>query len=295
MTLTEQRPQAWGRWGEDDERGALNRLGPAATLRGLATVREGRAVPLAVPLRAGKGPIAGRRAPLQHFMIRDGGDYAAGLAEKGFGFADDCVVLSTHGNTHLDALAHVWQDHRMWNGHSADHVTSHGARRCAIDGVGPIVTRGIVVDLAGPDGPANHDDHAITLPELTAAVEATGCRPEEGDVLLVRTGWLARWRSGAATEQRWAGLDPECAPWIDEQGFVLVGADNIAVEAGPSPDPADAAPLHVELIRNRGIHLMELVDLDALVATGRSEFLLMIAPLPLVGGVGSPVNPVAVL
>lgn len=295
MTLAERRPAAWGRWGADDERGALNRLGPAATLRGLATVREGRSIPLAVPLQAGKGPIAGRRAPLQHFMVRDGGDYAAGLTEKGFGFADDCVVLSTHGNTHIDALAHVWQDHRMWNGHSADHVTSHGATRCAIDGVGPIVTRGIVVDLAGPGGPSDHDGHVIGLAELTSAVDATGCRPEEGDALLVRSGWLARWRRGEATEACWAGLDPECAEWIDEQGFVLVGADNIAVEAGPSPDPADAAPMHVELIRNRGIHLMELVDLEALVATGRSEFLLMIAPLPLVGGVGSPVNPVAVL
>lgn len=295
MTSTERRPTAWGRWGADDERGALNRLGPSATLRGLATVRDGRSIPLAVPLQAGKGPIAGRRAPLQHFMLRDGGDYAAGLPEKGFGFADDCVVLSTHGNTHLDALAHVWQDHRMWNGHSADHVTSHGARRCAIDGVGPIVTRGILVDLAGPAGPSVHDEHAISLTELTSAVAATGCDPEEGDVLLVRTGWLARWRSGHASEARWAGLDPECAEWIDEQGFVLVGADNIAVEAGPSSDPADAAPLHVELIRNHGIHLMELVDLEALVVTGRSEFLLVIAPLPLVGGVGSPVNPVAVL
>ncbi len=295
MTRTERRPAAWGRWGADDERGALNRLGPTATLRGLASVREGRSIPLAVPLRAGAGPIAGRRQPLQHYMIRDGGDYAAGLAEKGFGFADDCIVLSTHGNTHLDALSHVWQDHRMWNGHSADHVTSHGARRCAIDGVGPIVTRGIVVDLAGPGEASGHDGHAIGLDELTAAVDATGCRPEEGDALLVRTGWLARWRRGEATEARWAGLDPECADWIDGQGFVLVGADNIAVEAGPSADPADAAPLHVELIRNRGIHLMELVDLDALVATERSEFLLVIAPLPLVGGVGSPVNPVAVL
>jgi kynurenine formamidase len=264
-------------------------------MRGLAAVREGRPVPLAVPLEAGKGPIAGRRAPLQHFMVRDGGDYASGLAEKGFGFADDCVVLSTHGNTHLDALSHVWQDHRMWNGHSADHVTSHGARRCSIEGVGPIVTRGIVVDLAGPGGPCDDDAHAISLDELVAAVEATGCRPEPGDALLVRTGWLSRWRRGDATEGRWAGLAPDCAEWIDRQGFVLVGADNIAVEAGPSSDPADAAPMHVELIRNRGIHLMELVDLDALAATGRSEFLLVIAPLPLVGGVGSPVNPVAVL
>jgi kynurenine formamidase len=279
---TESSPPAWGRWGADDERGALNRLTPEATLRGLATVRSGTAVSLAVPLKAGQGPIAGRRAPLQHFMVRDGGDYAAGLAERGFGFADDCVVLSTHANTHLDALAHVWQDRRMWNGHPADLVTSRGAQRCGIDRVGPVVTRGIVADLAGPAGPCRDDQHAVTADELRDAVQATQCQPEPGDALLVRTGWLSRWQ-------------PDCADWIDDQGFVLVGADNIAVEAGPSPDPDDAAPLHVELIRNRGIYLMELLDLEDLVTWQRPEFLLVIAPLPLVGGVGSPVNPVAVL
>lgn len=295
MTESSARPANWGRWGDDDERGAMNRLTPEATLRGLGTVRDGKTVSLAVPLAAGKGPIAGRRAPMQHFMVRDGGDYAAGLTEKGFGFADDCVVLATHSNTHLDALAHVWRDRRMWNGFSADQVTSNGARRCGIDRVGPIVTRGIVVDLAGPDGPCQDDGHMITLTELRTAVEATGCTPRDGDALLVRTGWLARWRAGEATEARWAGLHPECAAWIDEQGFVLAGADNIAVEAGPSPDPTDAAPLHVELIRNRGVHLMELMDLEELVKAERAEFLLMVSPLPLVGGVGSPVNPVAVL
>jgi kynurenine formamidase len=289
------RPPAWGRWGADDDRGALNRLTPAATLRGLATVRTGTAVSLAVPLRAGQGPIAGRRPPLQHFMTRDGGDYAAGLPEKGFGFADDSIVLATHGTTHLDALAHVWQDRQMWNGHPADLVTSHGARRCGIERVGPVVTRGIVADLAGPQGPCAGDQHAITLAELREAVEATGCQPQPGDALLVRTGWLSRWRAGAATEREWAGLHPECAGWIDDQGFILVGADNIAVEAGPSPDPDDAAPLHVELIRNRGVYLMELLDLEDLVSRERPEFLLVIAPLPLAGGVGSPVNPVAVL
>ena len=295
VTAGESRPPAWGRWGPDDERGALNRVTPQATQRGLAAARSGTVVSLAVPLAAGQGPIAGRRAPLQHFMVRDGGDYAAGLPEKGFGFADDCLVLSTHGNTHLDALAHVWQDHQMWNGHSADLVTSRGARRCGIDRAGPIVTRGLFVDFAGPGGPSQHDGHAISAEELRRAVEATGCTPEPGDALLIRTGWLARWRSGAATELRWAGLHPGCADWIDEQGFALVGADNIAVEAGPSADPADAAPLHVALIRDRGIYLMELADLEELAGTGRAEFLLVVSPLPLVGGAGSPVNPVAIL
>lgn len=286
---------SWGLWGPEDERGALNRLTPAATLRGMGTVRTGEVMSLAVPLRSGKGPIAAGRQPMQHFMSRDGGDYAAGLKEPGFGYTDDYIVMATHGTTHIDALAHVFRNHQMWNGFSADTVTSRGARRCGIEKVGPIVTRAILADFGPPDGPSLADDYAIMPDELADAVARSGVVPEPGDALLVRTGWYARWSEGKASERQWAGLHPSCAPWIDEQGFVLVAADNIAVEQGPSPDPAEAAPLHVALIRNRGIYLAELFNLEELAKLDRRSFLLIISPLPIQGGVGSPVNPVIVL
>lgn len=285
----------WGLWGPEDERGALNRMTPAATLRGIASVRTGEILSLAVPLKAGKGPISAGRQPLQHFMVRDGGDYAAGLKEPGFGFSDDYIVMATHGTTHIDALAHIFRDRQMWNGFSADTVTSRGARRCGIDKTGPIVTRAIFVDFGPPDGPSLSDDYAISPAELANAVTRSGVTPEPGDALLVRTGWYKRWRDGKTTASQWAGLHPDCAQWIEEQGFALVAADNIAVEQGPSTDPKEGAPLHVALIRNRGIHLAELLNLEALAQTGRSSFLLMIAPLPIEGGVGSPINPVVVL
>ena len=285
----------WGLWGPEDERGALNRLTPEATLRGMATVQTGEVMSLAIPLRSGKGPIASGRQPKQHFMSRDGGDYAAGLEEPGFGFSDDYVVMATHGTTHIDALAHIFRDRQMWNGFSADNVTSRGARRCGIDKVGPIVTRAILADFGPPNGPSLSDDYAITPDELAAAVARSGVSPEPGDALLIRTGWYARWCEGKATERQWAGLHPSCAQWIDEQGFVLVAADNIAVEQGPSSDPKEAAPLHVALIRNRGIYLAELFNLEQLAKLERRSFLLMLAPLPIQGGVGSPVNPVIVL
>ncbi|MGW8813059.1 cyclase family protein [Gordonia terrae] len=281
---------AWGRWGADDERGALNRIDAQSIMRAVSSVREGESVSLAVDITAGGGPHFKGRAPLQHFMTRHGGDYAAGLEERGFGFADDYVLLATHGTTHLDALSHVWRDGLMWNGISANTVTSRGAARCGIEKVGPIVTRGIFVDL--DDGSGN--ERMIHVDELRSAVEASGAQPQPGDSLIVRTGWLERWRTGTATEDHWSGLSPDCAEWIDEQGFVLVGSDNIAVEYGPSPDPMDAAPLHVELIRNRGILLVELLDLERIKAPVRPVFMLTIAPMPLVGGVGSPVNPIAI-
>jgi kynurenine formamidase len=282
----------WGRWGPNDERGALNRITNDVVIRAAATVRTGETLSLAVPLAPGEGPIFSGRHPVQHFMTRDGGDYAAGLAEKGFGFADDYILVATHGTTHIDALSHVWKDGQMWNGYSSNNVTSRGAAICDLTKAGPIVTRALFVDLDdGTDGP----ERPIRAPELQSAVRGIGVEPRAGDALLVRTGWLRRWRSGAATVERWSGLHLDCADWIDENGFSLVGADNIAVEFGPSPDPTDAAPLHVELLRNCGIYLLELMDLEALNESGRHEFLLSVAPMPLVGAVGSPVNPVAVL
>ena len=282
-------------WGPEDEAGAYNLVDRAATLRGLATVREGRVLSLAVPIRGGsRGPAVATRAPVQHYMIRDGGDYAAGLAERhGFGFSDDVVTLPTHGTTHIDALAHVWRDGRMYNRFDAAAVTSRGAARCGIDKLGPICTRALFVDLAHATGP--EATGAIHLDALVAAIERGGVRPEPGDALLVRTGWMQVFKAGIADPLRSGGLHADCAGWLAAQGFALVAADNTGVEVLPSGDPDCAVPLHIALLRDHGVYLAELLDLDELAAYGRAACLLVLSPLRIVGGVGSPVNPVAIL
>ncbi|MCB1474398.1 MAG: cyclase family protein [Rhodobiaceae bacterium] len=283
-----------GRWGPDDERGAANLIDAAAALRGSACVRTGQVVPLAIPIANGQlGPAADHRPAPQHYMTRHGGDYAAGLAEKpGYGFSDDVLMVPTHGTTHIDALAHVWQGGVMYNGFKATKVTSRGAAACGIDKAGPFVTRAIFVDFGGE---GSDQTRAIMPDELVDAVAATGTTPEPGDALLIRTGWLGAWRDGAADKMSSAGLHHECAPWIVEAGFALVAADNIAVEVMPARDPACAMPLHIALTRDNGVYLAELFDFDTLAATGRTDCMLVIAPLNLKGGVGSPVTPVAIL
>jgi kynurenine formamidase len=288
---------AWSRWGPDDERGALNLVDETARRRGLAAVRSAVPVSLGLPVGPNAAPHAGIRADTQHLMLRDGGDYAAGLTEKpGYGYADDMLIVACHGTTHLDALAHVWKDGVMWNGFSANEVTSRGARRAGIDKAGPIVTRGIFLDF-GPDSPHRvvEDGESIEAADIERALDQMGVAPAPGDALIVRTGWLSRWRDKTASSTSWPGIGISCVGVVDRYDLALVGADTISVEVEPSGDPRCALPVHIALIRDRGVYLLELLDLEELAQARATTFLLVINPLKIIGGSGSPVAPLAVL
>jgi kynurenine formamidase len=181
----------------------------------------------------------------------------------------------------------------MYNQFKATHVTSRGASRCGIEKLGPIVTRAVFLDFAESDDWAS--DRAITPQDLIDALLNTSVEPQPGDALVIRTGWLRAWRRGAVDKTVSGGLRHDCAALIIEAGFALVAADNIAVEVMPSHDPGCAMPLHISLMRDNGIYLAELFDLETLATRGRSSFMLAIAPLAIAGGAGSPITPVAVL
>lgn len=285
---------SWGRWGAQDERGALNLLGSGAVISAAREILTGQVVSLTAPIVGGKGyGLVGRPDPV-HMMMRDGGDYAAGRPERsGFGFADDMLTVPTHGVTHLDALSHVWRGGQMYNGFSSNCVTSGGASRLGVQNVSPIVTRGAFVDSA-PGGVRDPSD-PVHLGELQSLLADARVELRAGDALLIRTGWMEAAARGEAGATTWPGLDRDCGPWLAEQDIVLAGADNPGVEAFPSSDPDCQVPLHIELLRGHGIYLAELMNLRDLAAAGRATFLFVVAPLPLVGGVGSPVAPVAIL
>ena len=240
----------WGRWGPSDEAGAVTCSVPS---------RFGAAWPASVPAsfsawrrrswRAGASASSEAGTGALHAARRR--RLVAGLPERaGFGFADDVITLATHGVTHVDALAHVWQDGQLYNGTPASAVTSRGAGRLGIDKMRPIVTRGVFVDAA-PDGYRDPADR-VTAAELQRLVAGHGVELTAGDALLVRTGWLPAVADGRADGSAWPGLDGECAGWLAERDVVLVGADNPGVEAYPSGDPDCQVPLHISLIRDHG-------------------------------------------
>ena len=299
----------WNRWGPQDERGAANLVTPEVVVAALSTVRDGRVLPLAMPIRGATSNGGARRVPHlagrplpQHFMSVDGGDYAAGARKINgeLAVADDALLVSPHGTTtHIDALAHMWRGDTLYNGHPADRVRSYGATRCGIEKLGAIVTRGLLLDVAGFLGvPHVHPATPIDDRLLADCADAADVTPGPGDVVLVRTGWPRVFESDPA---RYQGAQPGIAHsagrWLVERDVVAIGSDNAAVGAiadGGFAGPVDE-DIHLLTLWQHGVYLVEMLWLEELARAGRGEFLFVTAPLPIEGGTASPVNPLAVL
>jgi kynurenine formamidase len=312
----------WGRWGADDQLGTLNHITPAQVRRAGGLVVSGRTISLSAPLNS-DGPQAGnglRRNPI-HVMTLDGGDE---LLDRNIGtwggtkettiverydagpmrYNDDLLILPPQAATQWDALSHVYYDGKLYNGFDARSVSSLGASRDAIDSVaaaGQIVARGVLLDIARHRGlPHLAPNTVVSADDLNAVVQAQGVELEQGDVIIVRTGWWHAFRDGMPGPDWFAGtpgLSWRCAGWLHRHQAAAVAADNMTVEVMPAEDGVFLL-FHMLALRDMGMMLGEMWDLEALsedcAEDGRYDFLLSAAPLNITGGVGSPVNPVAV-
>jgi kynurenine formamidase len=289
----------WGRWGDDDQRGALNLLTAERTAAAAALVRDGTVVSCGRPLPV--APAVDNPTPAQHHMLLAGD----ALATRGLQASADFVGVAFHGMavSHVDALCHVFVEGRMWNGFPASDVTSLGARRNSIEpAAGGIAGRGVLVDLPRRRGTSwLEPGEAVGPDELDAACASQGVEIRAGDILLVSTGRDARraelgpWdpnRTGLA------GLHAECVAWLREHDVAVLGSDGVS-----DPLPAEAhawpMPVHMCLLVGMGVHLLDNLHLgrlaEACARAGRWEFLFTVSPLHIGGGTGSPVNPVAIL
>ncbi len=280
-------PNNWGRWGDDDQRGTANFITPAVTARAASLVRAGRTYPLAIPLKA-NAPIWPTRHKNWHVATY------RNLSGPGRGGGEDILMMHTHGTTHIDALCHVFAEGKLYNGYPADSwIDATGARKNAISELGSLVTRGVLLDVAGFHGCSQlAADHAIDAAELESVAAKQGVSLESGDVVLVRTGFQAVWKEDPqGFDAAQPGITLDAAQWAGRKEIVALGSDNSAVEIYPTPD---GLPVHTEFIWRQGGYLIELLDLDALARDAVYEFMFVLAPLNLARGMGSPVNPLAI-
>ncbi|MCS7043893.1 MAG: cyclase family protein [Bryobacteraceae bacterium] len=243
----------------------------------LAALRAARLLDLAQPCYPGM-PHWPTHPPFALAATKEHGDF---VLANGASSSAELIALGTHVGTHIDALCHFSLQGRFHRGLDA--------RALGVDTLAPLVARGLLFDAA-PGGELG-EDAAIGAEELAAGLAPLEPRP--GDVVLVRTGWGRRWRHPRRflNGQRQPGLSPGAARWLSARGVRAVGADNVALERIPSAE----MPVHVHLLVEAGVLILECLNLEALAEAGAREFLFFAAPLRIEGATGSPVRPFALL
>ncbi len=287
----------WGRWGPDDERGALNHLTGERIAAAAGLVSRGETVTLSRPLDTRAG--SDNPKPAEHRMTL--------LTDSGSGplrFGKDYVGVDYHNDTHshLDAFCHVAFDGRLYNGRPSAAVTAAGAATDTVEVLKDgLVGRGVLLDVPRWRGVAwlEPGDHVL-VEDLERAEREQGVAVAAGDILLVRTGHARRlaelgpWDTAAAK----AGLHPTTARFIAERGVAALGSDGNS-DTAPSATEGIDFPIHALALNAIGVHLLDYLQfedlLDACERAGRWDFLFAAAPLRIVGGTGSPLNPVAIL
>jgi kynurenine formamidase len=303
----------WGRWGAHDQLGTLNHIRAEDVVAASALVRTGRVFSLAIPVDE-HGPQSGgfgRFNPI-HLMIRDGNAAATGTVVRDFyggrdrwiRGTDDLLILPLQSGTQWDALSHIVFDGHIYNGYDATDVGSKGAIRNDIaQARDRIVGRGVLLDLPRSTGrPWLEPGEPIHAADLEACARAQDVKVGRGDIVLIRTGQMAQVRAdgawGAYAGGPAPGLALDAAPWILDRELAAIATDTWGAEVLPNETPDVFQPLHIILIVHMGLLVGEIFDLETLAddcaADGRYEFLFSAPPLPITGGVGSPVNPLAI-
>lgn len=302
----ERAPSNWGKWGDDDEVGAVNYLNAETILRGVQSVETGRCFSLGMPIGHPAGdPKTPGRPEVQHHMLRDRGHYEAGKVEgddrQG---SDDVIYLATHGTTHVDALGHAWYDDELYNGYDPA-TTKGGLEKCSIEPIADhgVVGRGVLLDIARHRGVDRLDhDSSIPLAELLACAEDQGVEILPRDVLVIRTGWLEGFHEGEQDrileyDEPGITYSDDLVAWFHEMEIPVFATDTLANER-TYPEMGVRIPLHATLIRDQGVLFTEITRLDRLAEDcardGKYDFLYVCSPLKIVEGTASPVNPLAI-
>ncbi len=289
----------WGRWGDDDEKGTLNFITADLVREAGRRVNSGRVFELSIPLDSNGPPWDGLIKRVDPIHLMSFMPTIGNTMGTMFG-SDDYIVMPLQQATQWDGFAHVGYDDYFYNGMHVSELTWEGASRNGIDKTLPgMVGRGVLLDFARLHGVDwLEGGYRIGPDEIEAAEKEQGVRVGTGDALLFRTGWRKKaltegWDGWLAAEP---GLTPECATWLHHREVAAVASDNHAIEV--TPVPGFDLPLHSILIRDMGMPLGEIFDLEALAddcaADGQWDFLFSAPPLRIPGAVGSPATPIAI-
>lgn len=281
----------------DGSRVGLDRLGHEEVLAALSAVQQGRVLELSTTF--GRDMPQGSPDAFYGFRVTPYRTPKAltSRVSPGFDFSMDVITASPHLGTHMDGLAHISCHGRLFGGHElADVYGDFGWSVNGMEHSRPVIGRGILLDVAATKGVEHLPDvYEISPGDVQATLEAQGTQLRPGDSVLVRTGWMKAWYASSpqAYFASQPGVGPDAALWLYEQGMALLGTDTSGTEVIPMPDPERTT--HAVMLVERGVHLVEIMDLEALASEDIHEFLFVCLPLRITGATGSWVRAVAVV
>jgi kynurenine formamidase len=294
QTAIQGQTERWypSRWSAADQRGAANRITPDKVLEAKNLIVRGVIYQVGRTYEAGM-PMFGTR----HYSLRIPQAFKIPGANQAL--YHDEIVSGELGQigTQFDGLGHVGIGDLFYNGNNrSDFAQADGLTKLGIENVGPIVTRGVLIDVARYKGvPQLQPSYEITAADLRGALQRQKLEIRPGDVALIHTGWGALWmKDNAKYVQTCPGIGVDAAQFLAAEEVVVVGADNWGVEVSPNPNVSLAAPVHQLMLARNGIYLHENLNTADLARDSVYEFAYIFTPLPMKGATGSPGNPIAI-
>jgi kynurenine formamidase len=293
-------------WGAEDQAGASNWITPAKVLEAVELVTAGKVYELGQVYERGM-PMFGERTYALH--IPGAPTYNIPFGKNQLIGNDEflCTEVGQVG-TQFDGLTHIGTRMAMadgavqdvyYNGFTGEEILgTYGMRELGIEKIKPIVTRGILIDIAGEKGvdrlPKGYE---VTVEDIRSALAKQGMSEESiraGDALFFRYGWSSLWSEPEQYNDSPAGIGLAAAQWVVDREATMIGSDSWTSEVVPNPDPELVFPVHQLLLPQNGIFNLENLQFDGLFEDGVNEFLFVFSPVPFKGATGSPGRPIAV-
>lgn len=290
-------------YGPEDQLGALNMLTAERQAQILARADGTRVYDLSIDYFVGMPSFQAAGDPsYQIFMSHTPGgtvvDNLNGVGNqvnRAVCYSGDVIFMYTHTGTHIDALNHFGVDGKIYNNFTPEeHLGSRNWTKGGAEQIPPIISRGVLLDIAGLKGvDCLPDSYSITVDDCVEALQRCRLELGEGDAAFVRTGRMAFWPDGSRVLGNPPGLSLDAARWLTGRGIAVIGADQECVEVGPSEHEDNWLPGHCHFLAEAGVPMIELLDLEAIARDGVHEFCLVAAPIRLRGASGTPIRPVA--
>lgn len=280
------------KWGANDERGSANHMKPAAVLKAAKLIRTGEVIEL--------GHVLNQRMPFfgtRRFDVHTKRTFMNPESNRRGSNEEVVIAEIAQVGTQFDGFNHQTIENSLYNCFKNDELATRGGfTKLGVEKVGALMTRGVLIDVAGLKGvDILPDAYEITVDDLQQALQRQNLTLSPGDAVMIHTGWGKLWgKENARYVKSCPGIGVAAAEWLAKQDPMLIGSDNWPVEVSPNPDPKISLPVHQIMLVVHGIHLLENMRLEEAAAKKVHEFAFMLQPLKIQGGSGSTVAPVAV-